>query len=112
MYLQKGFKSSNQIKKMGVIKFDRTVSAASMLDFDESPFIYLTANPKYLDVLCVQCYECVALTKVDHHSTVCQGLHHNSEKSNDSFEQLNLDKLNDQFGKLSLALRTRLVEIE
>ena len=74
MYLQKGFKSSNQIKKVGVIKFDTMVTAASKLDFDESPFIYLTANPKYLDVLCVSCYECVPLSEVDHHSSYCKGL--------------------------------------
>lgn len=85
MYLQKGFKSSNQIKKMGVIKFENMVTAASKLDFDESPYIYLTANPSYLDVLCVSCYECVPLADVDHHSSLCRGLAYNeTPKLNDS----------------------------
>ncbi len=56
---------------MGVLKFDRVLSAASKLNFDESPFIYLTANPQYLDVLCVNCYECVPLPSVNDHSTAC-----------------------------------------
>jgi hypothetical protein len=100
---------------MGVIKFDRTVTAASKLDFDESPYIYLTANPRYLDVLCVSCYECVPLSDVDHHSSICRGLAYNeTPKLNDSGLQLERDlmKTNDQLDKLSQALRNRLVEIE
>jgi hypothetical protein len=54
------------------MKFDKVLKGASNLDFDESPFIYLTANPKYLDVLCVNCYECVPLTAVDIHSEYCK----------------------------------------
>ena len=49
------------------MKFDRVLEAGAKLDFDESPFIYLTANPKYLDVLCVSCYECVPLTDAEKH---------------------------------------------
>jgi hypothetical protein len=56
------------------MKFDKVLQGASKLDFDESPFIYLTANPKYLDVLCLNCYECVALTAVDIHSDYCKAL--------------------------------------
>lgn len=42
--------------------------AGEKLEQDESPFIHLTTNPKYLDVLCVNCYECVRLVDVDKHS--------------------------------------------
>jgi hypothetical protein len=41
-------------------------------NFDESPFIFLTANPKYVDVLCINCYECVRHIDVDRHSQVCR----------------------------------------
>ena len=43
------------------------------LESDESPFIHLTTNPRYLDVLCVNCYECVRLIDVDRHSQNCGG---------------------------------------
>jgi hypothetical protein len=73
MYLQKGFKSQNQIKKTGVMQFDQVLLKQSKLNFDESPFVCLTANPQYLDVLCMNCYECVRLVEVDSHSILCKG---------------------------------------
>jgi hypothetical protein len=58
---------------MGVIQFDQVLVKQSKLNFDESPFVCLTANPQYLDVLCVNCYECVRLVEVDSHSIICKG---------------------------------------
>lgn len=66
MYLQYGLKGAeNQIKKAGVMNFEKIITRQTKLDFDESPFVYLTANPTYLDVLCVICYECVKLLEVE-----------------------------------------------
>jgi len=42
----------------------------------DKKFIYLTVNPKYLDVLCVNCYECVPFDSVDKHSEICAGKHY------------------------------------
>lgn len=42
-----------------------------MLSQDESPFIYLTMDPKNIDILCVNCYECLNLDEVDLHSREC-----------------------------------------
>ncbi len=43
------------------------------LSMDESPFIHLTANAKFIDVLCVNCYECVKFEDVNTHSKTCSG---------------------------------------
>jgi hypothetical protein len=63
------------------MKFDEVLSGPGKLNFDESPFIYLTANPQYLDVLCVNCYECVCVLEVDSHSLVCRGPPGNQSRS-------------------------------
>jgi len=65
---------------MGVMNFDRLFGARN-LEFDESPFIYLTANPQYLDVLCVNCYECVPLLDVNIHSETCKKVAIKEEES-------------------------------
>jgi hypothetical protein len=41
------------------------------IEFDCSPYIFLTSNPQYLDVLCINCYECVRNVDVDKHSQMC-----------------------------------------
>lgn len=41
------------------------------LEMEESPFIHLTSNPNYIDVLCVNCYECVKFHEVNSHSLEC-----------------------------------------
>ena len=55
------------------MQFDQVLVNQSKIIFDESPFVSLTANLEYLDVLCVNCYECVRLVEVDSHSIVCKG---------------------------------------
>jgi hypothetical protein len=35
---------------------------------EESNFVNLTVNPEFIDVLCVNCYECVKFEDVDLHS--------------------------------------------
>lgn len=95
------------------------------LEFDDSPFIQLTANPQYVDVLCVNCYECVKHVDVDHHSEYCRGIRvleeelssHGREQSSLSEENsMLLEKeaaiVNDKIDKLGAALRMRLIEIE
>ncbi len=101
------------------MKFDKVLKGASNLDFDESPFIYLTANPKYLDVLCVNCYECVPLTAVDIHSEYCKNqIRNNSDKDVLNYEdsmiilEKDINYINEKIEKLASALRMRLVEIE
>ena len=42
-----------------------------MLNLDESPYIKLTDNPKYIDILCVNCYECIKYADADRHSRTC-----------------------------------------
>jgi hypothetical protein len=90
-------------------------------NFDESPYIFLTANPKYVDVLCINCYECVRQVDVNRHSLVCRGLKPPAnqtvnESSSSVNETKNFEKdvaaLNEKLAKLSKALRIRLVEME
>ena len=59
---------------MSILNFNSSLAPSHKLEFDESPFIYLTSNPKYIDVLCVNCYECVRMLDVDDHSQVCKGV--------------------------------------
>ncbi|CDW85703.1 UNKNOWN [Stylonychia lemnae] len=71
--MKRAMRSHNQISNTGVRKFQHH-RGASILQLDESPFIYLTTNPLYLDLLCANCYECVRFADVDHHSLVCQSV--------------------------------------
>jgi hypothetical protein len=57
------------------------------LGTDESPFIHLTTNPKYIDVLCVNCYECVTFKNVNSHSKTCAGKGHKDETYNLDIER-------------------------
>lgn len=105
------------------MQFDQVLIKQSKINFDESPYVCLTANPQYLDVLCVNCYECVRLVEVDSHSILCKGtVDHQEEISlsnignnkEDSLIAIEKDiaQVNDKLEKLSIALRSRLVEIE
>lgn len=104
------------------MQFDQVLIKQSKLNFDESPFVCLTANPQYLDVLCVNCYECVRLVEVDSHSIVCKGTADQRAESSASYgnnreESLiavekDIAQVNDKLEKLTVALRARLVEIE
>jgi hypothetical protein len=108
------------------MKFDEVISGQGKLVFDESPFVHLTANPQYLDVLCVNCYECVSLLEVDSHSLVCRGpplpqgnenRPRSSQSGNNKEDSLivmerEISLINDKLDKLTLALRNRLFEIE
>jgi hypothetical protein len=104
------------------MQFDQVLVNQSKIIFDESPFVSLTANPQYLDVLCVNCYECVRLVEVDSHSIVCKGSVDqqidqslsNGNNKEDSLIVMEKDiaLVNDKLEKLSAALRARLVEIE
>jgi len=33
--------------------------------------VYLTMDPRHIDILCVNCYECLTLEEVDIHSMEC-----------------------------------------
>lgn len=92
-------------------------------NFGESPYIFLTANPKYVDVLCINCYECVRHIDVDRHSLVCKGLSPNrpteqsslnESRAKDDTRNFEKDvvKVNEKIEKLSKALRIRLIEME
>ena len=104
------------------MQFDQVLIKQSKINFDESPYVCLTANPQYLDVLCVNCYECVRLVEVDSHSIVCKGNIEQRAESSQSNGNNKEDSLivmekeialvNDKLDKLTVALRARLVEIE
>lgn len=42
-----------------------------MKEKSESPFIQLTANPALVDVLCINCYQCIPFAEVNSHSIEC-----------------------------------------
>ena len=67
------------------------------LEVDESPFIYLTTNPKFIDVLCVNCYECVGMLDVDKHSLTCSGKTKKAPLRDNSIENLIEKDLRKQF---------------
>ena len=103
---------------------------------DESPFIHLSTNPLYIDVLCVTCYECVKFHDVDKHSQVCMGMKNSSGDTTGDSGKLNLardmknvvrkgnfhnngifselydDDVNERILKLKKSIKSRLVEIQ
>ena len=124
-------KENRRKPKVGVLDFNsfQKIVGSRNLKFDNSPFIHLTANPRYVDVLCVNCYECVRNLDVDLHSLVCQGNSGPASKNSpyqgeipsfstskdggESFNfELEVQTINDKIDKLAAALRIRLIEIE
>lgn len=81
------------------------------MNFDQSPFIFLTANPKYVDVLCINCYECVRHEEVDKHSISCSSRAKVKLDESISFDS-ELKVLNKKLDKLGQALRGRIFEME
>jgi len=51
----------------------RLSPAHRMPDPSVSPFVRLAVGTQYVDVLCVNCYQCVPFLQVDPHSNECQG---------------------------------------
>ena len=103
------------------------------LGMEESPFIHLTSNPQFIDVLCVNCYECVSFADVDRHSKVCAGKTHiNADlNSKDNKYELDIERdlrklvhkenddahedendVNEKIFKLMKAIRNRLFEVQ
>lgn len=73
--VRKGMKSINQISTMGVKGF-RHVTALNRLNVDESPYQLVAASdPQYLDIICVNCNECIRYNEVDMHSSECSKIH-------------------------------------
>jgi len=95
-------------EEQGILGFNSyaRVMATRNVKFDESPFIQLTANPIYVDVLCVNCYECVRSADVDRHSLSCQKTQPEVTASE------KCEAVNRKLEKLAGALRNRLIEIE
>ena len=92
------------------------------LDSEFTPYIQLTANPEYIDVLCVNCYECVRFNDVNQHSEVCLG---KPDEPADDIYNLDIRKslhklvrkdeededVNERIYKLLKAIKNRLVEM-
>ena len=92
----------------------------------EHKMVHLTANPKYLDVLCLNCYECVKFNEVNKHSSECAGKSHKDEKygldiERDLRKQFKKEQpttdaddqdSNEKIYKLIKSIRGRLVEVQ
>jgi hypothetical protein len=93
---------------------------------DQTVYVQLTANTKYVDVLCINCYECVKFHNVDKHSKTCAGRGFKDEKlgldldidlkrvfGKKKFQEDtgNEDVTNEKIFKLIKAIRGRLVEV-
>eukprot|EP00347_Sterkiella_histriomuscorum_P018920 403343662 len=125
----KSMRSQNQVSSVGVRSFQHH-RANPKFEQDESPFIYLTTNPSYLDVLCANCYECVRFQEADSHSRYCVAKTKTiqNQNFNDGFEEplykqhqnySNLSNIEDDIGlvnskivKLMNAVKNRIIEIQ
>ena len=87
---------------------------SKMQEIDRSPFVQLVAEVQTVDVLCVNCYQCVPFDLVDEHSETCQGRRAEpTDNANCTYTViLDNDESNDRILKLQTALRIRLVEIQ
>ena len=70
----------------------------------------LPLGANFIDVLCVNCYECVKITDVDTHSSVCQKP--KDEQTSREQEERNLVSINDRVFKLIKSINSRLFEIK
>eukprot|EP00349_Pseudokeronopsis_sp_Brazil_P010865 CAMPEP_0202979372 /NCGR_PEP_ID=MMETSP1396-20130829/85543_1 /ASSEMBLY_ACC=CAM_ASM_000872 /TAXON_ID= /ORGANISM="Pseudokeronopsis sp., Strain Brazil" /LENGTH=192 /DNA_ID=CAMNT_0049718773 /DNA_START=1790 /DNA_END=2368 /DNA_ORIENTATION=+ len=115
------------LRATGVMQFSTHANYA-VLEEKGRPFIQLTTSQQYLDVLCVNCYECVNIEKVDHHSLVCGKKGYHDIKygldvgrdlkrmvSSSKKPSLDLDDkdedLNQKLFKLTKGIRNKLLEI-